>query len=55
MRMGVHRGALAPSLAAADEVWLYAPNDLGWDLAEVIAHCRAVAGPLRNWVSWQRG
>ncbi len=35
MRMGVHREALAPSLAAADEVWLYAPPDLGWDIGEV--------------------
>lgn len=37
MRMGVHRDALAPSLAGADEVWLYAPADLGWDVAEVAA------------------
>ncbi|MGH8326765.1 MAG: glutamate ligase domain-containing protein, partial [Steroidobacteraceae bacterium] len=36
MRMGVHREALAPSLAAADEVWLYAPADLGWDAGEVV-------------------
>jgi UDP-N-acetylmuramate: L-alanyl-gamma-D-glutamyl-meso-diaminopimelate ligase len=35
MRMGVHRAQLAPSLATADEVWLYAPGDLGWDLGEV--------------------
>ncbi|MFO1426438.1 MAG: UDP-N-acetylmuramate:L-alanyl-gamma-D-glutamyl-meso-diaminopimelate ligase [Steroidobacteraceae bacterium] len=37
MKLGVHREALAPSLAAADEVWLYAPPDLGWDPADVIA------------------
>jgi UDP-N-acetylmuramate: L-alanyl-gamma-D-glutamyl-meso-diaminopimelate ligase len=35
MRMGVHRAALAPALAGADEVWLYAPPDLGWDIGEV--------------------
>ena len=35
MRMGVHRAALAPALAAADEVWIYAPADLGWDAGEV--------------------
>jgi UDP-N-acetylmuramate: L-alanyl-gamma-D-glutamyl-meso-diaminopimelate ligase len=35
MRMGVHRAQLAPSLAVADEVWLYAPADLGWDAGEV--------------------
>jgi UDP-N-acetylmuramate: L-alanyl-gamma-D-glutamyl-meso-diaminopimelate ligase len=31
MRMGVHRDTLAPSLALADEVWLFTPPDLGWD------------------------
>ncbi len=35
MRLGVHREALAPSLAAADEVFLYQPPDLAWDLQEV--------------------
>jgi len=29
MRMGVHRDTLAPSLAAADSVWIFAPPDLG--------------------------
>ncbi|MHB1872000.1 MAG: UDP-N-acetylmuramate:L-alanyl-gamma-D-glutamyl-meso-diaminopimelate ligase [Steroidobacteraceae bacterium] len=36
MRMGVHREALAGSLAGADEVWLYVPADLGWDAAPVL-------------------
>ncbi len=36
MRMGVHRQTLAPALAAAHEVWLYAPPDLGWDTAAVL-------------------
>jgi UDP-N-acetylmuramate: L-alanyl-gamma-D-glutamyl-meso-diaminopimelate ligase len=31
MKMGVHRDTLAPSLGLADEVWLFAPPDLGWD------------------------
>ncbi len=35
MRMGVHRTTLAPALAGADEIWLYAPPDLGWDASEV--------------------
>jgi UDP-N-acetylmuramate: L-alanyl-gamma-D-glutamyl-meso-diaminopimelate ligase len=35
MRMGVHRDTLAPALAGADEVWLYAPPDLGWDVSAV--------------------
>jgi UDP-N-acetylmuramate: L-alanyl-gamma-D-glutamyl-meso-diaminopimelate ligase len=37
MRMGVHRDTLGPSLAAADEVWLYAPADLGWDAGAAVA------------------
>ncbi|MBZ0072743.1 MAG: UDP-N-acetylmuramate:L-alanyl-gamma-D-glutamyl-meso-diaminopimelate ligase [Gammaproteobacteria bacterium] len=35
MRLGVHRAALAPALAAADRVWLYEPPGLGWDLADI--------------------
>jgi UDP-N-acetylmuramate: L-alanyl-gamma-D-glutamyl-meso-diaminopimelate ligase len=31
MRMGVHKDTLAPSLDLADDVWLFAPPDLGWD------------------------
>jgi UDP-N-acetylmuramate: L-alanyl-gamma-D-glutamyl-meso-diaminopimelate ligase len=37
MRMGVHARTLGASLAAADEVWLYAPPDLGWDTHQAVA------------------
>jgi UDP-N-acetylmuramate: L-alanyl-gamma-D-glutamyl-meso-diaminopimelate ligase len=37
MRMGVHAKTLGASLSAADEVWLYAPADLGWDAAGTVA------------------
>jgi len=37
MRMGVHAAALAPSLAAADAVYVYAPAELGWDAAGALA------------------
>jgi UDP-N-acetylmuramate: L-alanyl-gamma-D-glutamyl-meso-diaminopimelate ligase len=37
MRMGVHKDTLAPSLAGADAVYLFAPPDLGWD-AGAVAH-----------------
>ncbi|MCC6172406.1 MAG: UDP-N-acetylmuramate:L-alanyl-gamma-D-glutamyl-meso-diaminopimelate ligase, partial [Gammaproteobacteria bacterium] len=61
MKLGVHRETLAPSLAGADEVWLYAPSDLGWDAGEIVralgarghasddvdALARALAGRLR--------
>jgi len=36
MRMGLHAGLLADSLALADEVWVYAPVSLGWDAASVL-------------------
>jgi UDP-N-acetylmuramate: L-alanyl-gamma-D-glutamyl-meso-diaminopimelate ligase len=36
MRMGVHREALAASLAQADQVFLYQADDLEWDLGQVI-------------------
>jgi UDP-N-acetylmuramate: L-alanyl-gamma-D-glutamyl-meso-diaminopimelate ligase len=35
MRMGVHKQTLAPALAGADAVYLYAPPDLGWDAGAV--------------------
>jgi UDP-N-acetylmuramate: L-alanyl-gamma-D-glutamyl-meso-diaminopimelate ligase len=37
MRLGVHRAALAGSLAGADRVWLYQPAGLEWNLDEVAA------------------
>ena len=36
MKMGVHRDTLAPSLAGADAVWMFAPPDLGWDADAVV-------------------
>jgi UDP-N-acetylmuramate: L-alanyl-gamma-D-glutamyl-meso-diaminopimelate ligase len=37
MKMGVHRDTLAPSLALADDVWIFSPPDLGWDTKPLIA------------------
>jgi len=37
MRLGVHAGALASSLAAADLVQVYAPADLDWDATAALA------------------
>jgi len=37
MRLGVHQAALSQSLGAADEVWLYAPPGLGWDVRAALA------------------
>ena len=43
MRMGVHKETLAPSLAAADAVFLFAPPDLGWDAGAVARQIGAKA------------
>jgi len=37
MRLGVHAGQLPASLAAADEVLVYAPKELNWDAEAVFA------------------
>ncbi len=37
MRLGVHQAALAAALDAADQAWLYAPPDLGWDVRAAVA------------------
>jgi UDP-N-acetylmuramate: L-alanyl-gamma-D-glutamyl-meso-diaminopimelate ligase len=47
MRMGVHQHTLAPALAGADEVWLYAPGDIGWDVGAV-ATALGVRGHLSH-------
>lgn len=36
MRMGVHADLLAGSLAPADRVWVFSPDDLGWDARSVL-------------------
>ncbi len=48
MRMGVHRDTLAKSLAGADQVWVYNPPNLGWDLGETIAPLGARAQVARE-------
>jgi UDP-N-acetylmuramate: L-alanyl-gamma-D-glutamyl-meso-diaminopimelate ligase len=37
MRLGVHQQSLAQSLAGADEVWLYAPPSVSWDVRAAMA------------------
>jgi UDP-N-acetylmuramate: L-alanyl-gamma-D-glutamyl-meso-diaminopimelate ligase len=37
MRMGVHNRSLAASLELADQVFLFAPPELGWDAAAAVA------------------
>jgi UDP-N-acetylmuramate: L-alanyl-gamma-D-glutamyl-meso-diaminopimelate ligase len=37
MQLGVHRDTLTQSLTGADEVWLYAPPNVGWDVQQIVA------------------
>ena len=36
MRMGVHAQTLGPSLLGADQVWFFAPANLGWDTTPIV-------------------
>lgn len=58
MRMGVHAETLGPSLEAADEVILYNPPDLGWDLnvvVETLGGRAKVFDDIKNIVSYVAG
>jgi len=48
MKRGVHRDQLAGSLAGADRVWLYQPEDLGWELSEAVGPLGVKASVSRD-------
>ena len=48
MRMGVHRQQLAPSLMAADHVYLYQPPDTSWAMDEVASEIGEHAACFRD-------
>jgi len=48
MRMGEHRGQLAASTAAADQVFWYQPADMDWSLDEVVADSPVAASVERD-------
>src|SRR5690606_33552854 len=41
MKLGAHRDGLAGSVSQADQVFGYAPPNLGWDLAAAVAGASA--------------
>jgi UDP-N-acetylmuramate: L-alanyl-gamma-D-glutamyl-meso-diaminopimelate ligase len=43
MRLGIHQQSLARSLAGADQVWLYAPPSVSWDVRAAMASLGARA------------
>jgi len=48
MRLGVHRQKLAPSLALADEVILFQPADVDWDMQSVVNEVSGSAKLIRS-------
>ncbi|ODA35311.1 UDP-N-acetylmuramate:L-alanyl-gamma-D-glutamyl-meso-diaminopimelate ligase [Veronia pacifica] len=45
MRLGVHKDDLAPSLSAADQVFVYQPDNLGWSVNAITDACEMPAHP----------
>jgi UDP-N-acetylmuramate: L-alanyl-gamma-D-glutamyl-meso-diaminopimelate ligase len=43
MRMGVHKKQLLDSLQQADSIYLYQPDNIDWDLADLARHSSAAA------------
>ena len=48
MRMGVHKERLAPSVALADEVYWYQPENVSWGMDAVAEACQPAAYCLRD-------
>ncbi len=48
MQMGIHRDTLAASLSEADQVFMYQPDGLNWDLSEVTKNVAAPTVLLNN-------
>ncbi|MCK5813186.1 MAG: UDP-N-acetylmuramate:L-alanyl-gamma-D-glutamyl-meso-diaminopimelate ligase [Cocleimonas sp.] len=48
MRMGVHQGALAESLAVADQVVLYQPEEVDWEMQHLLAELGENASLYRD-------
>jgi UDP-N-acetylmuramate: L-alanyl-gamma-D-glutamyl-meso-diaminopimelate ligase len=44
MRMGVHKKRLLDSLQQADEIYLYRPEDIDWNLKDLARHSTVAAG-----------
>lgn len=42
MRLGVHTESLAASLAQADQAIIYQPDNLGWDLSQLLAYANNI-------------
>ncbi|MFC3023228.1 UDP-N-acetylmuramate:L-alanyl-gamma-D-glutamyl-meso-diaminopimelate ligase [Vibrio zhugei] len=43
MKLGVHKAAIADALAQADEVFLFQPTNIAWQVQDIADHCRQPA------------
>lgn len=48
MKMGVHKDDIAPSLDAADEIIMFHPEEIEWDVTEVAKRCKAPSSVYRD-------
>jgi UDP-N-acetylmuramate: L-alanyl-gamma-D-glutamyl-meso-diaminopimelate ligase len=55
MKLGVHQQTLAESLAGADDVWLYAPASIGWDVHGAMTALGARAHVVTDFEQLLRG
>lgn len=39
MKMGVHKDEIAPALGRADNVFLFQPENIGWDVVDIVSQC----------------
>jgi UDP-N-acetylmuramate: L-alanyl-gamma-D-glutamyl-meso-diaminopimelate ligase len=48
MKRGVHKDALAASLAKADQVFLYQPDSIDWSVKDIASQCHQPADTSTN-------
>ncbi|MDP9499539.1 UDP-N-acetylmuramate:L-alanyl-gamma-D-glutamyl-meso-diaminopimelate ligase [Bisgaard Taxon 45] len=39
MKMGIHKEEIAPALGRADNVFLFQPENIGWDVVDIVSQC----------------
>ncbi|MGC6406065.1 UDP-N-acetylmuramate:L-alanyl-gamma-D-glutamyl-meso-diaminopimelate ligase [Bisgaard Taxon 45] len=39
MKMGIHKDEIAPALGRADNVFLFQPENIGWDVVDIVSQC----------------
>lgn len=39
MKMGIHKDEIAPALGRADHVFIFQPENIGWDVVDIVSDC----------------